>query len=626
MGNLLNPFQFGSGGGGPVLITNYAKTSEQFNYQYGWNYQMQFADRFPNYAVAPDGKKTASLHTPQADYWTGIGTSFYGPSAGNTAGDRIILSGFFKMPVDSSNDSGFDETFPLIDIGGYFGSESSRVDLRDGSVVSTGANSVVTYSEYYGSGWWRLVNVYTFQDGIGNGSLYTGFRFRDSSGSTPGGAVGTGVLLWGLQIEYDPTGTRLTAGRYVANNTQTPTGSFTEGSAVTLDESLAFVNPDVFPQTNAMAISDTDATLDGGSAITEEVCGPGKTDITPGKIGQYCQKVTGGGSAYNGWIYVINLTPGKRYLFSFYTQLNTALLHKVRSWGDVVQTPDTQYSTPANGSYRYHEYPVVVDPSGDGSVSVAIWPNWNDPNKSIYIDGFSIIPQPFEEEYENVLIEALDLGYQLPSESEQINQNNILFELKSRGIWSELDVFYYWKGDGDWDFKTINWKNPTGGKAVGELSSSHPTDEFGLTGLGVHDAYRLAGDYVNLTQNDGIVLWDLVDAGNESAIANLLRSSTIRSVQLRASNTIHYFGDQNTISDFNKLGISAILGNTSGEILCYNENETNPFDTDTGNVFDLPPDGTNNEIFVYDTFTKGWIRNTGINASVLHISSISNKT
>lgn len=67
----------------------------------------------------------------------------------------------------------------------------------------------------------------------------------------------------------------------------------------------------------------------------------------------------------------------------------------------------------------------------------------------------------YESEYIDVLNKAISLGYTLPSLSEQLADNKKIKLLKLEGIWSELDLLYWFKRDSAYsNFSKINWKNP----------------------------------------------------------------------------------------------------------------------------------------------------------------------
>lgn len=72
----------------------------------------------------------------------------------------------------------------------------------------------------------------------------------------------------------------------------------------------------------------------------------------------------------------------------------------------------------------------------------------------------------FDVDYQAVLDEATTQGYTLPSPSVQSTDNDIVIALKGDGNWSKLEAFWKFATDGDSDFASINWIDPTGNKAV----------------------------------------------------------------------------------------------------------------------------------------------------------------
>src|SRR6476660_1689073 len=73
----------------------------------------------------------------------------------------------------------------------------------------------------------------------------------------------------------------------------------------------------------------------------------------------------------------------------------------------------------------------------------------------------------FDESYNDIIDYATIQGFTLPSPQNQRVQNSLLSDLKSSGIWDELDVFYNFFTDGDANFAKINWKDPGTFQAVG---------------------------------------------------------------------------------------------------------------------------------------------------------------
>ncbi|QLG46776.1 fibronectin type III domain-containing protein [Costertonia aggregata] len=71
-----------------------------------------------------------------------------------------------------------------------------------------------------------------------------------------------------------------------------------------------------------------------------------------------------------------------------------------------------------------------------------------------------------DPDYQAILDEAIVQGYGLPGVTDQDIQNQIVISCKANGIWDKADVIFYFKGSGSKNFKLINWKNPSGPKAI----------------------------------------------------------------------------------------------------------------------------------------------------------------
>jgi hypothetical protein len=87
----------------------------------------------------------------------------------------------------------------------------------------------------------------------------------------------------------------------------------------------------------------------------------------------------------------------------------------------------------------------------------------------------------FDSDYQAVLDFATSEGYTLPSENQQVIQNQLLKDLKSNGIWSNLDAFGVLATDGDSDFALIDWV-----RLITTTTNSSPTfaTNAGFTGNG----------------------------------------------------------------------------------------------------------------------------------------------
>jgi len=66
----------------------------------------------------------------------------------------------------------------------------------------------------------------------------------------------------------------------------------------------------------------------------------------------------------------------------------------------------------------------------------------------------------FDADYQAVLDYATTQGYTLPSSGQQDDQNQLVLDLKTAGVWDSLDVFYVFATDGDRDYALINWADP----------------------------------------------------------------------------------------------------------------------------------------------------------------------
>ena len=97
----------------------------------------------------------------------------------------------------------------------------------------------------------------------------------------------------------------------------------------------------------------------------------------------------------------------------------------------------------------------------------------------------------YDSTYQAVLDYADTQGYTLPSLSGQSLQNEIIVELKNNSIWDKLDLFYLFKTDGDNDFATLNWVDPSSYK-ITEVNSPTFTTNVGFMGNGTN-AYLNTG-------------------------------------------------------------------------------------------------------------------------------------
>jgi hypothetical protein len=109
----------------------------------------------------------------------------------------------------------------------------------------------------------------------------------------------------------------------------------------------------------------------------------------------------------------------------------------------------------------------------------------------------------FDADYQAILDYATTQGYTLPSESQQLLQNQLVVDLKDGGIWSKLDTFGVFANDGNSDFALIDWIRLSQYTAVN--SPTFTTNE-GFKGNGTSSYidinYNALTNGVNFTQNN----------------------------------------------------------------------------------------------------------------------------
>lgn len=130
------------------------------------------------------------------------------------------------------------------------------------------------------------------------------------------------------------------------------------------------------------------------------------------------------------------------------------------------------------------------------------------------------------EVYAALLNVATSLGYSLPSTDQQAKQISFISALMDAGIWDSLDVLYVFATDGDSDFATLNWKNPSTFKCT-KVNSPTFTANEGFNGNGttsyLDTEWDPATNGVNFTQNENGIFCHVNDSlsgfpyGNEGA-------------------------------------------------------------------------------------------------------------
>ena len=114
------------------------------------------------------------------------------------------------------------------------------------------------------------------------------------------------------------------------------------------------------------------------------------------------------------------------------------------------------------------------------------------------------IPEP-DLDYTALKSYATTQGYSLPSNSQQIIQEQLIKDLKTAGVWDKLDLLYVFATDGDNDFATLNWKAPSSFQTT-KVNSPTFTADSGFTGDGLSSYldtnFTISTDATNYSQNN----------------------------------------------------------------------------------------------------------------------------
>jgi hypothetical protein len=115
----------------------------------------------------------------------------------------------------------------------------------------------------------------------------------------------------------------------------------------------------------------------------------------------------------------------------------------------------------------------------------------------------------FTAEYVTLLSKATTLGYNLPSATNQTNQNKLIVDLKAAGVWDKLDVFYIFANTGSKEFALLNWKNPNSFNASAVGSMTWNSSAFvGAASSYLNTNYNPTTNATNFAQNNaGIGCW-----------------------------------------------------------------------------------------------------------------------
>jgi len=149
----------------------------------------------------------------------------------------------------------------------------------------------------------------------------------------------------------------------------------------------------------------------------------------------------------------------------------------------------------------------------------------------------------FTAEYEAIL--SAGAAYTLPTAEQQSVQNQIIVDMKADGLWDTTDAMWHFKGSGDVDFKTINWKNPTGAKAFEVGTGALTWSSTGVLGDDVNYidlAWNPTDDGTNYLQNDFSIAFDIITNYTiDGALLSMDAIGNTRSATFNMGSAIQYF-------------------------------------------------------------------------------------
>ncbi len=114
----------------------------------------------------------------------------------------------------------------------------------------------------------------------------------------------------------------------------------------------------------------------------------------------------------------------------------------------------------------------------------------------------------YDADYQALLDRATTLGYTHPSTAQKTLQNQFVLDLKSAGIWSELDILYVFATDGNSSFAQLNWKTPASYEITQVASPTFTTNEgfdFNGTTQYLNTNWAPGTHGVNYTRNDASI-------------------------------------------------------------------------------------------------------------------------
>jgi len=130
-------------------------------------------------------------------------------------------------------------------------------------------------------------------------------------------------------------------------------------------------------------------------------------------------------------------------------------------------------------------------------------------------------PSAFDADYQAILNVATALGYALPTAGNQTAGNKLVLDLKSCGAWSRLDGLWVYMKAGDNNFALLNWKNPTGVKAIRVVSPTWSAAGYSGTSTSYIDTQIVpgaSGNYALNSAHAGFYCASLAAVGTQDVV------------------------------------------------------------------------------------------------------------
>jgi hypothetical protein len=210
----------------------------------------------------------------------------------------------------------------------------------------------------------------------------------------------------------------------------------------------------------------------------------------------------------------------------------------------------------------------------------------------------------FTPEYVTLLSKATSLGYTLPTAANQANQNKLIVDLKSAGVWDKLDVFYMFANTGSKEFALLNWKNPNSfnASAVGAALTWNSSGYVGGLLSYLNTNYNPTTNATNLAQNNvSMGLWKRThDAtAGKFMCGNSGASSYFPSVSGNDVRLHHQSGTLSATFALSTTGL-LILNRTASTAVSWSVNGSATSGTTAASV---APVNANYSVFTYGTAT-----------------------